>query len=80
MPTVAAGGRSMPLISVVGATVSVAAVPAVKDVHQRTQRKQDERQRAHQVGAVLREEEEPGHRQESGEEPGRCRPTLRAGA
>jgi len=41
--------------------VTVTAMAAVKEVHQRTQREQNERQCAHQMGAMLREEEESGH-------------------
>lgn len=43
----------MPLISGGAATVGVAAMRSVQEVHQWTQRKQDERQCTHQVGAVL---------------------------
>jgi len=53
---------------------------AVKEVHQRTQGKQCERQNAHQVGTVLGEEEESGHRKEAGEDPRRRGTPLRAGA
>lgn len=59
----------MPLISGGAATVGVVAMLPVQEVHQWTQRKQDERQCTHQVGAVLGEKEESGHRKESGKDP-----------
>jgi hypothetical protein len=47
----------------------VAAMPAVEEMHQRAQRQQEERQRAHQVRSVLHEKEEAGHREEAEQHP-----------
>ena len=54
------------------------AMPTVKEVHQRAQRQQEEGQRAHQMGPVLGEQEESGHREEAEEDPGKSGASLGA--
>jgi hypothetical protein len=56
--------------------VAVAAVPSVEEMHQRAQSEQDEGQCPHEVGAVLGEEEEPGHCEEAKKDPRHRYPTV----
>ncbi len=67
--TVAGSRRAVSLVTVGAAVMTMAAMATVKEVHQRAQREQEERQGAHQVGPVLREKEKAGHGDEAEEDP-----------
>ena len=69
-------------IAVVGLrrTVPLVAAVAMEEMHQRTERQQQERQGTHQVGTVLGEGEESRDREEAEEDPGQRGAPLRVGA
>jgi hypothetical protein len=52
------------------AVVAVAAMSSVEDMHQRTQREEDEGKRSHEVSPMLGEKEEAGDCEEAEEDPG----------